>query len=227
MSKDVKLNPAEEKVKKEYIDSLSMQERKTTNHVVIAMVGAVGSGKSFVANKIAERIGATVISGDEIRVLLRSEDEDWKSLDTIREEVIAHCVRNDHNVIIDSDVAAESHRERVRDLTKDLPLHVYYVRTLASPEAIINRARSADYSTSVSGKLFAQRAEDLGVDIATIKISEFHRRTPLHFDYKWKGDATGTWELKEMSFVDWEVDTEKTKSEMSEILDKIADEIKN
>ena len=49
------------------------RREKQKRPLVVGFVGLIGSGKTTLAKELASLIGATVISGDDIRVLLRKE----------------------------------------------------------------------------------------------------------------------------------------------------------
>ena len=61
--------------------------------MVIAIVGLVGSGKSFVADELAKLISATVIENDKIRVCLRKEGERYEGTRKIVENAVAEIIK--------------------------------------------------------------------------------------------------------------------------------------
>src|SRR5882724_11187243 len=70
-----KLTKKEGRAGEVFFSKLDFRKNKTQKPVVIALIGLVGSGKSSVARELAEKIGATVISGDDIRIELRAQGE--------------------------------------------------------------------------------------------------------------------------------------------------------
>src|SRR4051812_47971229 len=84
-------------------NKLNMSVHKTDEQVIVAFVGLVGSGKSSVANELANHIGATVISADDIRNELRKRKASYNKVRLIVENLAIDAIKYGTNVIIDSD----------------------------------------------------------------------------------------------------------------------------
>lgn len=112
------LTKKERAAQEAFMAKLDIKERKTKKPVIVAMVGLVGSGKSSVAGKLAEHIGATIIEGDAIRILLRKEGERYEGTRKIAENIGQEIVRRGGNVIFDSDHIDPAKRASLRAVAK-------------------------------------------------------------------------------------------------------------
>src|SRR3989338_2640014 len=79
-----KLTAKEERAQKAFVSNLKYASRKTKEPVIVAMIGLIGSGKSSVATELAKHIGATVVSGDGIRIELRKQGERYEKMRAMR-----------------------------------------------------------------------------------------------------------------------------------------------
>lgn len=165
---------------------LNIPKRKTKNPVIVAMVGLVGSGKTSVAKTIAPLLGATIITGDDIRLELHAKGERYDKARMIAEDVAMEAIKKGSNVVLDSDAIDAKKRASLQAKAKKNGTKVLYVRVYAERDVMIERLLSAKYSPESFFKS------------ATIAIREMWRRTPNH--YRWNSKNGGTFELKKLSF---------------------------
>lgn len=125
-----KLTPGEQAAMKKTLESLNITLRKTTKPVIVALVGLVGSGKSSVARKLAQFIGAAVVEGDTIRVFLRKERETYNKARKIAEDAGVAIIRDlGSNVIFDSDHIDPAKRASLRAKAKEAGVELIFIRT--------------------------------------------------------------------------------------------------
>src|SRR5690348_2793419 len=123
------LSLKERLVRKLIGSNLTALQRKTEKPLVIGMIGLVGSGKSTVANYLAPRIGATVVSADKIRVELRQEGEKYEKTRAIAEDLATEIIKSGGNVIIDSDFIDQAKRASLREKCRKMGADVIFIRT--------------------------------------------------------------------------------------------------
>lgn len=187
-------------------------QRKTKKPIVIAMVGLVGSGKSYVANKIASEIGAVVLSGDDVRVELRKVGEKYEGARKIVENVAVDLVRKGINVILDLDYVDDKKRASVRAKIKGTEAKIIFVRTICNYDIVVERILKQKFEKSrddfFGGAGIESNYQNSG---AVVKLRELWRRTPQH--YKWVNEVGGEWIPKKLSFKHFVVNTDDEKSE--------------
>lgn len=155
------------------------------------MIGLVGSGKSSVAKELAKHIGATVISGDDIRIELRKKSENYERARTIAKNTAIEIVKQGSNVIIDSDFVDEKKREILREKARKVEARLVFVRTHCDFDVMSERIRTNDPGKFFNGASSLSKAADKGKDV---KMRELRRRTPNH--YRWINKVGGQWVLK-------------------------------
>lgn len=214
-----KLTQKELCAQESFMSKLQISKRKTNKPVVVAMVGLVGSGKSSVAKEIAKHIGATILSGDEVRVELRKQGGDYAKVRKIVEDVMLEVINQDGNVVLDSDHIDQKKRASIREKIKGTGARLVFVRTYADLDITLGRIITAK-PDEFFGK--AKTHWDGSSKGAVIKIREMHRRAPHH--YKWSKEGGGKWLLKKLPFTilaeidtgksDWKKTVEKTMQKL-------------
>lgn len=207
-----KLTEKELQAQAAYSDALRAKMRRTKKPVALAMVGLVGSGKSAVAQYLADLIGATVVSGDDIRIALRKQGLSYDKARLIGENVAASIISQGRNVILDSDFVDKNKRASIKQALKtskpELPgvaqaRKLFFVRTICDLDVMSQRIRKNDPGEFFNCASSKSTAEDSGKDV---KYREMIRRLPQH--YRWVNKSGGgKWILKKMSFVTATVDT--------------------
>lgn len=188
------LTEKEQAAQEAFWGRLDLPQRKTQEPVIIAMIGLVGSGKSFVAKELAQLIGATVINADDIRVELRRRGERYERARAIAENIALEVLAYGGNVIMDSDFIDIRKRAILREKARQAGVRLEFVCTYANPDVVLGRIITAKYSPE--DFFGGASCEWFGSDHergAVVKLREMWRRTPLH--YRWKNKGGGRWSL--------------------------------
>ncbi|MBU2578296.1 dephospho-CoA kinase [Patescibacteria group bacterium] len=223
-----KLTWKEESAKKNFLDSImrffTIQPGKvrcrTKKPIIVGMIGLIGSGKSSVAQELASHIGATVIEGDVIRILLRKEKEKYDNTRKIAEDVGLEIIKASGNVIFDSDHIDSKKRASLRSKAKEAKTQLIFVRTYAEIDNMIGRNMKESPNEFFSGAStpWQGSAQERGT---VVKLREMIRRIPHH--YRWTNKTGGRLILKKLPFMVFaEIDTTlKWKNDVKKIAEKI------
>lgn len=224
-----KLTEKELKAQEVYTNQLEILEitpRRTKEPVIVGIVGLIGSGKTTIAKEIAPLIGATVVSGDDIRICLRKQKEKYDNARLIAENVAMEVINKGGNVIIDSDFIDQKKRVSLKEKAKKVGAKVIFIRTYADLDVMIGRIFKADYE-NVPEDFFGWassscQGENKG---AVVKEREMICRILSHYNAVNIGNGRYKFELKKLPFkVFAEVDTSsenKWKQEVKMIAGQI------
>src|SRR3989338_4896238 len=144
-----KLTKKERAAQDAFMAKLDIKKRKTEKPVIVAVIGLVGSGKSSVAQELAKHIGATVIESDEIRVELRKLGEGYEMPHVIAENIAIEVVKQEGNVILDSDFVDEKKRASIREKARKVGVRLVFVRTRCDLDVMVGRVLAANYRNRV------------------------------------------------------------------------------
>ncbi len=226
-----KLTVKEKIAQDKFLANLQIRKRKTKKPVIVAIIGLVGSGKSLVARELAGLIGANIINGDEIRVLLRKEGEKYEGTRKIAENVALEIIKQGGNVVMDSDHIDAKKRASLRAKAQQVGAKLIFIRTYSEDkerpgisgltlDAMIGRNMTAtpdeffgEAKTSWQGS-----KQEKG---AVVKLREMVRRLPHH--YQWENKGGGRWVLKKLPFkIFAEINTASDwKTEIQKIVKKL------
>ena len=123
-----KLTEKEAGAQKIILERMTVVPRKTAKPVVVALVGLVGSGKSTVAKKLAERIGGTVVNGDDIRIELRKLGAQFERTRAIAENLAAYVIAEGGNPVLDSDFVDANKRASLREKIREIGAELAFIR---------------------------------------------------------------------------------------------------
>ena len=208
-----KLTKKEQAAQDAFMAKLYIKKRKTDKPVIVAVIGLVGSGKSSVAEELAERIGATVIEGDDIRIELRKKGAGYGRAWAISENVAVEVVKQGGNVILDSDFVDGKKRASIRQKARKAGVHLVFVRTYCDFDVMSQRIRENDPGEFFNLASTRSTANDRGKDV---KFREMDRRKPYH--YRWINQGEGKWVLKKFPFAVFaEIDTTNPDSWKREV----------
>ncbi len=198
------LTQKERKVQDIFFANLSVKKRKTRKPIIVAMIGLVGSGKSSAAKELAGLIGANIIEGDEIRVLLRREGEQYEGTRKIAENAALEIIKRGGNVIMDSDHIDAKKRASLRAKAQKDGVRVVFICTYSEDkerpgipgftfDTMIGRNMTAVPDEFFGGAKtsWQESKQEKG---AVVKLREMMRLVPLH--YQWKNKGGGQWVIK-------------------------------
>jgi len=218
-----KLSEKEIVAQRQYLLSLkNFSERKTKKPLIIGLIGLIGSGKSTIAEEMALMVGATVVSGDQIRVFLRKKGERYERARKIAENVAEGIIINGGNVIIDSDFIDQKKRVSLKEKAKKMGAKVIFIRTYSEIDVMIGIIFEADYKNTpddfYGGASSAWQGKNKG---AVVKEREMICRMLSHYKAVNVGNGRYKFELKKLPFkVFAEIDTtseNKWKQEIKNI----------
>lgn len=185
------LTQKERKVQEKFLANLQIKKHKTKKPIIVAMIGLVGSGKSSVAKELAGLIGANVITGDEIRILLRKEGEKYEGTRKIAENAALEIIKQGGNVILDSDHIDAKKRASLRAKAKQAKARLIFICTYCDLDIMSERIRKNDPGVFFNEASSLSKAPDKGKDV---KMREMIRRLPHH--YRWENKNGGRWIIK-------------------------------
>ncbi len=217
------LTKKELKVQKLFLKRISIKKHKTKRPIVVAMVGLVGSGKSSIAKELANLIGANIIRGDEIRIFLRKEKEQYKNTSKIGANIAIEILGRRGSVILDSDFIDSKKRTVIAKIARKFRARLVFIRTYADFDAMIGRVITAHYRGESDDFFKGASSKWKGADKgAVVKIREMARRLPYH--YRWEDKIGGRWVLKKLPLnIFGEIDTAGSgwKTEVKKIAQKL------
>lgn len=220
-----KLTDKELKVQENYINQIEVLEltpRRTKKPVIVGIIGLIGSGKTTIAAGMSPLIGAAVVSGDGIRILLRKEKEKYDNSRLIAENMASEIINKGGNVIIDSDFIDQKKRVSLKEKAKKIGAEVIFIRTYADLDVMIGRIMDVDYKNIpedfFGGASSAWQGENKGV---VVKEREMICRILSHYNAVNIGNGRYKFKLKKLLFkVFAEIDTtneNKWKEEIKKI----------
>lgn len=191
-----RLNPHERDVLSSLIRSLKIENCETRKPIIIALVGAVGSGKSTVARAIAGKTKMTIIEGDALRVALRKAGQPYDAQRMMTEEAALAVVARGGNVIVDGDFMPLPKRASLLAKAKEIGAKVIFVRTTCDYDVAVGRALTSEKQNEFFEGASSQWTGDKKAFV--VKMRELWRRTPNH--YEWANEVGGKWKLKNTRF---------------------------
>ena len=172
-------------IKEEFVSGARVTGVKTANPVIVAIVGAIGSGKSTIARELKKRLGWAVISRDKIRVMLREKGRGFtqQKVDEINFAMLAKILKNGGNAILDADAVIRVKRKKFEKFAGKFRVKVVYVRLTCDTDIMLGRILHSRYNPQTD--LFKN---------AVIALREHTRRLPWH--YRWSEANGGQWVLR-------------------------------
>ncbi len=128
------------------LHALTLTDQTTAAPVLFVISGLPGTGKSFLARRLAERLPAVIVESDFVRKTLTEGQPTYAGAESARVHRVAHALiarllRSGRRVIFDATTIAEWQREKLDHLAAQARCPIVIVQTTA-PETVV-RARLA------------------------------------------------------------------------------------
>lgn len=113
---------------------------------VIAMIGPVGAGKTFIGRLLARRLGARVIRTDDIRVALRRRGEPEERAIAKAHRLQEHLLARGASLVLDHDVVNPVRRRELRERLRPFGVKLYFIKIGAPEHIILARLKRKRYT---------------------------------------------------------------------------------
>lgn len=124
--------------------ALSPLQETTATPLLLLLSGLPGTGKSYLARKIAEELPCVIVESDMARKILTGGSPDYTPAESafihrVSRRVIDRLLSQGYRVIHDATNLAEWHREQVYRLTTRTHSKLLIVQTIAPEEVVRER----------------------------------------------------------------------------------------
>lgn len=170
-----------ENIAKEYFQSLNLPSKHNLQPVLIGLIGSYGVGKSTIANKLGQELGAVVISSDDVLRLLEKErlsfEEimDEKQIVTIGQNVLELAMKEGVDIVLDADLREAHFKNLIQQISENKG-YKFIVCLVVAKEAIVEE-RIRLRQSSEKSQLFKE-----ATDISFIVRKKIHESYPLPND---------------------------------------------
>mgnify|MGYP001557997408 FL=1 len=135
---------------------------------LIAFVGPVGSGKSYIANILAKKLKAIHLRTDDIRVELRTKSKPYTTAPRIAAYLRDKALKQEKSVIADFDAVLPRRQHELKKIAERYRADFFLIRVDTPEKLILQRLRRKRYTKK---ELFNN---------ATEAIRVYHIRKKLH-----------------------------------------------
>lgn len=115
--------------------------------MLICLIGPVGSGKSYVAARLARALGAVHVRTDEFRVALRKEGKSFSVAPRLASHAQDKALAKGKSVIMDFDAVLPRRQKECRAVGQKYGVPCYFVRVETPENVIVQRARKHRYTS--------------------------------------------------------------------------------
>lgn len=140
-----------------------------TRKFLIALTAPVGSGKSYVARMLAQKLGALHVRTDDIRVWLRAQGKSYSSAPMRARKKIAEGLAQGRWVIADFDAFSPERQRQLSAIAKKFGAHFFLIRIRTPKRIILARLRKHRYTPQ---DLFSNAKEAIRVYHIRRKVHE-------------------------------------------------------
>lgn len=113
---------------------------------VIATIGPVGSGKTYVATILARRLGARHINTDVIRVALRRQHKPENRAIPIANRLQEKLLARGESLILDHDIVNPVRRRELHGRLREFGVKIYFLQIRTPERLILARLRRKRYT---------------------------------------------------------------------------------
>lgn len=114
---------------------------------VIAMIGTVGSGKSYVAERLSRALGASHLRTDDVRVRLRRHGQPMQKAIPLLQRQAETLLRQGKSVVLDSDFINPAKRRNLRRKAASFGAELYFIKIEVPEHVILARLRQKRYTS--------------------------------------------------------------------------------
>lgn len=140
---------------------------------LIAFVGPVGSGKTYLAKRLARRLEAVHINTDAIRVRLRRHDQSMSRAISIANRLRLQTLSKGRSVISDFDAILPRRQAELKRLAERFGAKFILIRVKTPERLILARLKQKRYTAS---DLFRNAGEAIRIYFLRKKFHRKHSR---------------------------------------------------
>lgn len=153
------------------------QGRGAKRPFLIAFLGSVGSGKSYVARVLAKKIGAAHIRTDDIRVMLRRQGKSYSRASRLAKSLQERTLLCGQSVIADFDAVLAKRRMELKKLAEKYGAKMVVIQVKTPKKLVLARLRRHRYTRD---DLFQNAEETIRVYFNRRKL---HQKRAVHPDF--------------------------------------------
>ena len=112
---------------------------------IIALIGPIGSGKTYVARMLARRLGIVHLRTDDIRMRLARRGQPISRAIAISDQRREQALSAGRSVILDFDAVRVKKQQELKALAKHHGARIFFVQVKAPQQLILERLRSQRY----------------------------------------------------------------------------------
>ncbi len=122
--------------------------RRAKPPFVIALIGPVGSGKTYVARILARELGARRINTDAIRVALRRQRKPESRAIPIAHRLQEKLLARGEALILDHDVVNPVRQRELHERLRRFDVKIYFLKIRTPERLVLARLRRKRYNPS-------------------------------------------------------------------------------
>lgn len=139
------------------------------NKFLIALLGPVGSGKSYIAKILSKKLNALHIRTDDIRVELRNKGKSYNAAPRIAAQRRDQALQTGKSVIADFDAVLSRRQRELVGIAKKWKARFFLIHIQTPEKTILARLRKKRYTKK---ELFKNAAEAIRVYYIRRKLHE-------------------------------------------------------
>jgi len=141
---------------KQLYDSLGELPEPVVKPVFIAVSGLPGTGKSYLCNKLAERLSVIILESDALRKILfpspSYSSQESSHLFSACHYLIKELLKKGVSIILDATNLSERNREYLYSIAEHLNVQLVLVRVEAPPQVVHERLKTRQEGENLENK---------------------------------------------------------------------------